>query len=665
MAEPTQKRRKDWGVGAAELSQKSSVEKFLKFRTTHRSNPADVDLTEFEVGQEVPRIGGKRKWNGPFKGRRILIEELAPHIRISYGDSSRKSTGTLMNSLRIWWRLLDKHQDVAPVMSVADLGDYHGAIQFKEGISGDATNLFLHHANAARVERGCSPLVWAKNPRKPTNPLKVNVPTEDEVRALYQTLKRKVFATIDRWRAFDAFAWDGTDWSDCMDQRPQNMKWTLPDSFATFKGISVKTGHPCPSRSVCASRLNLKSPGSKFFGFYQQIIFGLYPSRTDVQDILIMLVLKSGWNGKVAVEIDAQDMDRTVRDHASSNAHNILYANKGRGNTRQKAFGKKDSDLSPANMVELLVGRTTPLRECLIKELASLNRQALSNDSTEQRRIELLRNYLASGWVYVKRDDSAISTLTPQNYSAGTDGKSSAMLDLIRDTNRDNIGVAVPESYTLSDFRDAFISFAHEFTGYSWLETQLAAGHTNVNSLVTYLRNRRWKMHGEGRVRDMLTFLWAEIRERRIVDPAVLRAMAERGEVTQEQRIRWMNYKDRTYVGMGCKDFKNPPKNIAPEHVEGCGCVVQRCTLCKLGVIFDDSVDHLARRFAELEWTKREIPLNTWYQSSFPLEVQATEFTFKNFSPEVVEERVKFWEIEIREGRHVPLGMEGEYGQTG
>jgi hypothetical protein len=316
-------------------------------------------------------------------------------------------------------------------------------------------------------------------------------------------------------------------------------------------------------------------------------------------------------------------------------------------------------------MVKLLVGRTTPLREFLSKELESLRKQAFGEDSAEQRRVDLLRTQLASVWVYVQRDDSAISALTPQRYSVGADGKGSAMLDLIQDTNRSNTSVVVPESYTLSDFRDAFISFAHEFTGFSWLETQLAAGHTNINSLIAYLLNSRWKMHGEGRVRNMLDFIWAEIRVRRVVEPAILRAMAERGEVTQEQRIRWMNYKDRTYVGMGCKDFKNPPKNIAPEHVEGSGCIVQRCTLCKLGVIFEDSVEHLARRFAELEWTKREIPLNTWYQSSFPLEVRATEFAFENFSPEVVQERVKFWEIEIREGRHVPLCMEGEYGQAG
>jgi hypothetical protein len=172
-----------------------------------------------------------------------------------------------MNSLRIWWRLIDKCQDAVPVTSVADLGDYHGAIQFRNGVSEDVTNLFLQQANAARVERGYSPLIWAKNPRNPTNPLKVNVPTEDEVRVLYQKLKRRVFATIDRWREFDALALDGTDWSDCMDQRPQNLKWTLADSFATFKGISVKNEHPCPSRSVCASRLGLKSkfPSSSTF----------------------------------------------------------------------------------------------------------------------------------------------------------------------------------------------------------------------------------------------------------------------------------------------------------------------------------------------------------------------------------------------------------------
>ncbi|MES2948145.1 MAG: hypothetical protein V4858_06325 [Pseudomonadota bacterium] len=570
----------------------------------------------------------------------------------------------MMNSLRIWWRLLDKYHDIAPIDSVGDLGDFHGAMQMRDGVSGDNASLFLRLANAARGERGLSPLVWVKNQRKTSI---LDVPEEEDVRALYRTLKRRVFATIDRWRAFDALASDGKDWSECMKSRPQSLKWTLVDAFATYKGISNKMKHPCPSRRACLSHLGLKSMGSKFFAHYEDIVFGLYPSRSDVQNVLIMILLRAGWNGETAVAIDGLNLKSTVRGHPTSKAHNLLYSNKDRGNTEQVAHGQKRSDLSPANLVELLVGRTKPLRAFFSKEIALLSKRLVEIGADEDSldRISALRLQLASAWVYIQRDDSEISRLTSQNYALGPDGKKSAMLCLIQETNSSNDGAVVPESITLSDFRDAFISFSYQYSGYSWLETQLAAGHTSVESLTTYLRKRRWKTYGEGRVVAFFESFWTEIKTRRIADPAVLRAMADRGEISDEQRVRWINHKDRTRVGMGCKDFTHPPKDISPEHVEGDGCRVQRCTLCRLGVVFDDSVDHLARRRAELAWIKREIPLNSWYQSSFPLEVEATEHALKNFAPELVPERQSFWETEIREGRHVPLNMEGEYGPNG
>ena len=254
MVEPTQKRRKNWGVGADLTLKESPAEDTLKFRTTHPTNPANVDLTEFAIGMQIPRFGGKRKWNGPFEGRRKLIKELAPYIRIEYGDSSKKVIGSLLNCLRIWWRLLDKCDEFAPVITVADFDDFHGAWQMREGISGDYTSQFLRLVNPARFDRGLVNLIWVKNERRDQT---LDVPKEEHVRALYQTLKRRVFCAIDRWRVFDALVLEGKDWSGCLHLRPQSLKWTLADSIATFNGISSMTGHPCPSRRTCASVLKL------------------------------------------------------------------------------------------------------------------------------------------------------------------------------------------------------------------------------------------------------------------------------------------------------------------------------------------------------------------------------------------------------------------------
>jgi hypothetical protein len=661
MVEPTFKRRKDWGVKTENDVRPKSLEDPLRFTTTHRYNPTEVDLTEFAVGMQTPRIGGKRRWNGNFSGRRALILELAPFIRVNRGNAPKNTITTMMNALRIWWRLLDKYQDIAPVTSVRDIGDIHGAMQMRDGVSSDVTSGFLNFVNAVREEHGLGQLVWVKNPRK--TPIS-DLPGEKEVAAIYNTLKRKVYETIDRWSAFDALAGTGNDWSQCMERRPQNLKWTLADTLATFQGIASHANHPCPSRSACVTHLGLKTKGSKFFKHYPEVIYGLYPSRSDVQNVLLMIMLRAGWNGETAVAIDCLNLAFTIRDHPTSKAHSILYSIKGRGNTEQPAHGLKRSDLSPANLVMLLVTRSKLLREQLASEFALMESHvvAAGMDDKSFLRISTMRSQLASAWVFVERDDSVISALTKQNYSLGQDGKKSAMLCLIQDTNCANVGVNVRESVVLSDTRDAFISFAYKYSDFSWLETQLAAGHTSVNSLLSYLRKRQWKAHGEKRVAGLFDSFWNEIKTRRIADPAVLRALADRGEISEEQRERWLKQKDRTYVGMGCRNFKRPPKSIAPEHIDGTGCRVQRCTLCELGVVFEDSVDHLARRLAELAHIKRTIPLNSWYHSSFPLEVVATELALKSFDPKLVEARVLFWEGEIREGRHVPLSMEGSYG---
>lgn len=494
-----------------------------------------------------------------------------------------------------------------------------------------------------------------------------DLPEEWEIVALYHTLKKRVNAVIDRWSAFDEKEWTGKDWSECIALRPQNLPWTLEDAFATFQGISRATGHPCPSRELCASRLGLKSKGSIFFHHYAEIISGLYPLRNDVQNILMLILLRTGWNGEVAIVIDCDNLDSTVRDHPTSEAHSLLYSSKARGNTEQIAHGLKRSDKSRANLIKLLVKRTQPLREFLKLEIASMREQS-GHDAIFERlapQISLLRTQLASAWVHIQRDNSGISTLTSQNYAVGPDGKISAMLDLVQETNRSKCGNGVSEDIRLSDFRDAFISFTYKYSGHSWLEAQLAAGHTSINSLTSYMRKRQWKAYGEGRVVFLFDRFWNEIKTRRIADPSVLRAMCDRGEISEKQRDLWTQHRNLTRVGMGCLDFRRPPKEISPEHVEGDGCRVQRCILCPLGVLVEGSLNHLTRRFSELVWIKQEISLNSWYQSSFPLEVESIEAALTTFDAELAEMRLEYWATEIREYRHRPLSMEGSYGSKG
>jgi hypothetical protein len=567
------------------------------------------------------------------------------------------STRSFNNSMRVWWRFLDQCSDIAPVESVKDLNDIHGALQFRQGISGDATRAFLQSVNSARQQQGLYPLVWVKNER---NKNLTNLPSEADVAHIYHALKRKVFATIDRWDAADALVGQGVDWSNCMSSRPQSLPWTRADRIATFAGICRAANHPCPSRKYCKEYLGC-TLSSKFFYNFSEVVYGLYPSRDDVQNFLFLFLLRSGWNGGTAIEMICDDLRECLRDHPTSDVHNIIYANKARGNKEQAAIGLKKSLLGAGNLIKILWERSEPLREHL-HEQPDATVEIAQGGEDRQKQIAELRRLIQSPWIFVKRDDSVISALSLEAYSDGKDGRTPALRTIIQEINSSNSRISLSEEITLSDFRDAYIAFAYKASGYSWLVAKLAAGHSSIDSLVTYFRKKQWKAYGESRVAVFQNALWEEIINRRVVDPAILRAWVERGEVTDQQRIRWLNYKDRTRVGTGCKDFYRPPKSIAPQHEEGKGCRVQRCTLCRHAVVFDDSVDHLARRLAELIALKGQISLTSWHESSFPLEIRSIETVLEQFDLAVTQERSQHWANEILLGRHMPLSMEGAYG---
>jgi hypothetical protein len=225
----------------------------------------------------------------------------------------------------------------------------------------------------------------------------------------------------------------------------------------------------------------------------------------------------------------------------------------------------------------------------------------------------------------------------------------------------DSIPHLVSPSLNVSDLRDSFISFAYRNSGYQWLVAKLAAGHSSLGALTDYLRKHRWRAHGEAQVRKLQSALWSEIRERQVVDPAILHALVQRGEVSDVQRQRWLDHKDRTRVGMGCRDFYHPPREIAPEHKEGSGCRIQRCTLCRHGIVFSDSIELLARRLAELTWLRARIPLMSWIESSFPDELESLEATLELFDKTKVLSASESWKREIEGGRHRVLDQEGSY----
>ncbi len=71
--------------------------------------------------------------------------------------------------------------------------------------------------------------------------------------------------------------------------------------------------------------------------------------------------------------------------------------------------------------------------------------------------------------------------------------------------------------------------------------------------------------------------------------------LANNKTITREQEERLRDLRMRTQVGMGCWDPLNPPRHVAPKHLPGTLCAVQRCTLCEHGVVFEETQPETAR----------------------------------------------------------------------
>lgn len=578
MVEPTRKGRLSGSENVVSLVPRMPKRRGLIFVTQHPTRPGRLDFSTFRNGDSRPM--GKQ-WLGPFRGRPQLTAELVPAIEQLYLTAPKMTVKRIKQTLRVFWRLFDRHDGLAPVRCVADITDLHGALQLREGIDRSMTSTFLNIVNTARKEAGLPWLAW---PLKEDARGNADLPTRRHIALIYQYLKRRAYEAIDRIE------------------------------------LALASG-----RSAA-------------------------PQRKELFHLLVLFVLRTGWNRGTAMDLD---LKTCITAHPTSADHHVVRGVKARGNTEQAAIGLNKSSLSPGNIVKLLERATEGLRAQVQRAIDRHEKQRpRGNPDTWRLEMSTLQGLLRCPWLCEINTSMGVATV----------GHGQSLLEVIREMNAEAPPERqVPESITLGDLRDAYIGFAYEYSGYSWMVAKIAAGHKSLGALKAYLRQRQWKAHGEKKVLRFGESMWELIEQRRIVDPAILHAMVERGQVSKEQVERWLAHKDRTRVGTGCSNFRNPPRRLAPEHVEGSGCRIQRCTLCEHAIVFTDSADGLCRRIAELQAIQPTMALTAWLESSFPDEVEMTQSALNQFDPSVVSERLSYWAAQIAAGTHRPVDMEGSY----
>lgn len=635
-------------------------DEFWLFRNYIKADPFVFSFAEFAHGRVEETGIASLTWSGAISARPRLAKQLMPAVREYFVDKLAGTALQFRTSFRMFWRFLDTCSDEWKVEGLEDLTDAHGVMMIAADVNRVYMPVIRFVLNLARELSGMAPLYWSiPEPGRGRS----SAPRQEHIKAIHHQLIEEVFDGIfARWDAADRLAAMGTDWSD-LTGRGRSEAWTDADRHATYRGLIKKVGHPCPSPKTTGGvntdsgiGVSWHSGAVKPLG---PLIDGLYPTRADVRQIFQLFLLRTGWNNGTALNIDAGNY---LRPHPTAPGYHIVHAFKKRPSlSEQYALGQDKAERSPGNLLRRLVERTEPLRAHLRTRLKALDEQSEDRDSDRFRleRADLVRK-IESPWLHVTLLGPAeISALNESTCVQG--GVAGDLSGLIEKINTKRPPEARVPSLTLSDFRDAFIGYSYAKSGHLWFVAVLAGQHRRTGTATAYLSHvenlrEAWKL-----IRRLGNHTFDEIEQRKIADPAVLRMLVSQGHITEAQRARWQAHKDRTRVGMGCKDIRNPPRSIAPTHQQGEVCRVQRCTLCHHGILLEDSDDHLARRKEELIHLQRSIGLAAWAESTFPQEMHVLDLNLELFDVRKVDERRAFWRGEIGAGRHRVPTFGGAY----
>jgi hypothetical protein len=635
----------------------------LVFWTRHPSEPSMVDLREFATGRTREDLGGRAtRWAGDFTGRPELLNDLLPLIKQEWITVRHSAMKVHLSSLRSWWRVLDEAERVPgtpdakaipKIRGVEDLHELHYVTSKRLGIGTNAHIAFTRLVGLRLKQKGLNPLFWPSPDahRKPSE-----VPTHWEMERIRHQLKHGWFSALDRWKAADEHRPDLSSWKVA---KPEDRN---QHAHAVYRAVIAQTGNPIPNKHEVAEALGFDVPVAWMYPLGEPQN-GLYPNGVDVKYAFHLCLLYSGWNPQTMLELDITG--RFIEKHPIEPDYHLLFGFKNRGGSEQFCVGRNKRSDSPGTILRMLLQRTQPLRDLLRRELLEVGQALLKdpNSSTLAARKAELQQWIKSPWLYFDSATARIRRLNAKSYPSENRQKSFLERVIAETNQRVAPDKKVRESITAGDFRDAYIAFSYEFSNYSILAAQAAANHKSAGTTQTYLRHKAWRAHSAKKVRDFSTLLWREIKIHRSVDATILRASLESGPVSEDERQRLNAYRrNRSRVGVGCREPKNPPPTVDPEHEEGSWCRVQRCTLCPThAIVFDDSYELLARRQAEIEKLSESIPVSSWEQSSFPEELENTKGVLQRFDTALVKERLAYWHEEIKSGRHKPISMEGAY----
>lgn len=656
----------------------------LVFWTQHESEPCEVDMHPFAIGQDAPPRGAHANFV-PFTGRAELILQLMPAIQESLSYAARKNVEMYKSSLREWWRVMDAVEAAAvkagqPMTRVEDvrhLTRIHSAFAHRRGTDRHRFGNFRNLVDATLIALGMRPTYWEapedQNRQK-------HIPPQQQRNALRIAIKRTCRKVLERWMHSDRVSQSQTEPED-----PQEL--SLWRHVKYFRNIQKITGKILPSSNdLCDGVLQttLFRRGISIKSLRESV----FPSRRDADAVWHQCLLNTGWNPSTLTTLDVTQ--RMLFDHfkddpndshrrfvLSPQTYELVGIKERAGGTEQVVTGQWKTLDGPGHLIKTYLERVEPLREALKQQLAQEQVKYLQMEDAAYKaragqfaKVKELERGCRSVWLYVNRDGK-ISWISNNIQASGSvNGKQVIFLDEVvhllntqhSAINADRVKnneATLPLLHRLTpkDFRVWFADYVYRSSYGNMLHVKRALNHARLATSGVYTNTNILNQESNDAARRFLNILAGELDAGRI-DLTILAHLYRHGVVTPEQEATLAQLRDlpKSRMKVACKDAAHPPAHLKATANELCD--VQRCLLCfEHAVLLPESLDGIAMRVEELRALQGFLPIETWGEERYDIELKNNLMALHKFDLNQGLASRKKWAMAIACGDHYVPGL--------
>ena len=664
----------------------------LVFWTQHDKQPCEVNLHPFSTGQDNHPRGGSNFI--PFSGRSELIRQLAPTIEENLLWLAEVSVDSFLNSLRDWWRVLDSveaaaaivGQPMARVEDVRLLTQVHRDFAHRSGMSRQSFGKFRSIVDRTRIALGVRQSFW-ESPEDPKT--EKHIPPQEQRDAIRFAVRGTCRSVLERWAQSDRLSQCDTEPTDAQEAR-------LWRHVKYMQNIQRKTGKVLPTPDeLCdgVHRDTLRDRGI-LLGTLRETNL---PSHWDADAVWHLCVLNTGWNPSTLTTLDVtkkflfdhfkDDLNDSHRRFVLSPQTYELVGEKERaGGKEQFITGQWKTQDGPGHLIKTYMERVEPLRKLLEQQLAQekLKYEDMVREGAEYAartsqfaEVNALEQGVRSVWLYVNRIGKVTWISNKRSQSGMINGKQAFFMDEVvefantqRSAQRANTNAlraknmepllapfATVPHVAAKDFRVWFADYVYRTSFGSILHLKRALNHSQLRTTSGYVDTTILNQEASDAARRFLNILVSELDSGR-VDLTILAHLYRHGALSpeQEELLDQARALPRSRMNVACKDAHHPPTHIkaTPDDV----CDVQRCLLClENAVLLPESFDGIAMRVEELRALQGVLPIETWAEDRYDIELKNNLTALRKFDLNLVFAARTKWAQAIARGKHFVPGL--------